>query len=192
MVNEKITSEFSPRRNNIGNNFLYTKGGEFSLDGVDYIGEYHMVDEMAKTYPTSNPNSQLLRRVYKNKDHYIYDKLHDFDIAVLQFIDPKPYVYKPDEQDYSIGSDTRYFVEKVDDDNSFAIEVDQEQYSNIGRAGGIDGGLYLAASVSWKLTGRKEDIITHNENQIYKASKSVPSVNYAIKNFLEFSRITLS
>lgn len=192
MIPEKITSEFSPRRNNIGNNFLYTKGGEFSLNGVDYIGEYHLVDDMAKTYPSANPNSQLLRRIYKNPDHYIYDRLHDFDIPVLQYIDPKPYVYKPDDQDYSVGFDTRYFVEKVDDDNSFAIEVDQEQYNNIGRAGGIDGGLYLVATVRWKLTGRREDIIKHNETEIYKASKFCPSVNYAIKNFLEFTRITLS
>ena len=190
MIREKTTSEFSPRANN--DNFLYTKGGEFSLNGVEYIGEYHMIDGMAKTFPLANPDSQILRRIYRNADHYIYDRLHDFDTPVLQFIDPKPYVYRPSEQDYPIGFDNRYFVEKVDDDNSFAIEVDQDQYNNIGTVRNIDAGLYLAASIRWKLTGRREDIISHNEAEIYKASKFCPSVGYAIKNFLEFTRITLS
>ena len=162
------------------------------MNGVEYVGEYHMVNDMAKTFPSNNPNSEVLRRIYKNGDHYVYDRIHEFDIPVLRFVDPKPYRYVPDEQDYSIGFDNRYFVEKVDDDNSFAIEIDQDQYNNRGTARNIDTGLYLSVSVRWKLTGRREDIISHNEAEIYKASKLCPSIGYAIKNFLEFTRITLS
>ena len=85
----------------------------------------------------------------------------------------------------------RFFVEKVEDDFSYAVEIDNDQFNLINKPGGIDGGVYLSAAVRWKLTGRRQDIIDHNEMELYKASSKVPSVNYAVKNFLEFARITL-
>lgn len=189
MAFTKRSSAFSPGRNN--NIYLYTKGGEFSLDGVNYIGEYHLVGDIPNTGPIPAEDTKELHRIYPNPDHYIYDKFFEFKVPVRGFIEPKPYIYRPDEQDYIVGSDARYFVEKVDDELSYAIEIDQRQYKSIGKRGGIDGGLYLAASINWKLTGRREDIIKHNETQLYLASKKIPSINYSVKNFLEFARITL-
>ena len=70
-------------------------------------------------------------------------------------------------------------------------KIDLTQFKQINTKGGIDGGLYSNTTVIWKLTGAKSDIIAHNELEIYKASKIVPSVGYAIKNYLEYARITL-
>ncbi len=82
-------------------------------------------------------------------------------------------------------------MEKVNDDNSYAIEINTSQNRTYGIPGGIDPGLYTKAIVNWKLTGRREDIIAHNELEIYKASATVPTVAYAVRNFLEFAQITL-
>jgi len=190
MAYTKRYSAFSPIQNN--DTHLYTKGAEFSLNGLNYIGEYHLVGDIPRTGPIPSQTSEELHRAYENPDHYTYDSVFSFDVPTRKFIEPKPYIYRPDEQDYIVGSDTRYFVEKVDDELSFAIEIDQRQYRSVGLSGGIDGGLYLSAAINWKLTGKREDIIRHNEDELYLASKKVPSINYAVKNFLEFARITLA
>lgn len=182
-------SRFSSRRKN--DIYLYTKGGEYTLNGKNYIGEYHLEGQLVKTGPIQSENSQMLRRYYNIQDHYIYDKVHDFNIPVLGYISPKPYLYSPQDSVYVNGFGSRYFVEKVDDDNSYAIEIDQRQFEQIGKPGGIDGGLYLSAFVKWKFTGRREDIITHNELEIRRASIQLPTVAYAVKNYLEFARVTI-
>lgn len=189
MAQDRSYSEFSIGRND--NTYKYTKGGQFSLDGVEYIGEYHFLGRTAKTGPIPDPESRVLQRLYRVQDHYIYDRNFDFNVRVLNFIEPRPYLYTPKEQAYTVGNDIRYFVEKIEDSESYAIEIDQAQYDTIGKEGGIDDSIYTYTSVDWKLTGRRQDIIDHNELTLYRASAIVPSVNYAVRNFLEFARITL-
>lgn len=188
-MQNRIISEFSPGRND--NLYKYTKGGEFSLDGVEYIGEYHYISNVPKTGPIPSNDSKMLQRLYRNPDHYTYDKLHNYNPAVLNFVEPIPYLYTPSEQNYQAGFDTRYFVEKIEDELSFALEIDYDQYNLLGRPGGIDNAIYTSAEIRWQLTGRRDDIIKNNEMELFKASKAVPSINYAVKNFLEFARITL-
>ena len=189
MALDRRYSEFGSARND--NIYKYTKGGQFSLDGEEYIGEYHFAGKTAKTGPIPNLESRVLQRLYRVQDHYIYDRNFEFNVGVLNFVDPRPYLYAPIEPVYVVGSDTRYFVEKIEDSESYAIEIDQAQYDTIGKPAGIDSAIYTYAIVTWKLTGRRQDIIDHNELQLYKASAKVPSVNYAVRNFLEFARITL-
>jgi hypothetical protein len=172
------------------NNYLYTKGREYTLNGKSYIGEYHLDGDVPMTGPVPAPESKQLRRMYNNLDHYIYDGVFLFSVPVLNYVDPVPFIYKPLSQAYITGFDARFFVEKKDDEG-YAIEIDSMQYDKIGSLGGIDGGLYQHTIVEWKLTGRRDDIIKYNEYQIKKASKIVPTVQYAIRNYLEFAQITL-
>ena len=48
-------SKYGARYNS--NNYLYTKGGEFSLDGLNYIGEYHYQEVLARTGPIEETSS---------------------------------------------------------------------------------------------------------------------------------------
>ncbi len=189
MAIDRNYSEFGSGRND--NIYKYTKGGQFSLDGEEYIGEYHFLGKTAKTGPLPLPESRVLQRLYRAQDHYVYDRNFNFNVGVLKFIDPRPYLYAPTEAAFAVGIDTRYFVEKIEDSESYAIEIDQAQYDAIGKPGGIDSAIYTYAFVIWKLTGRRQDIIDHNDTQLFRASRTVPSVNYAVRNFLEFARITL-
>ena len=185
----RLTSEYGIRKND--NIYLYTKGGEFSYGGINYVGEYHYDNGIPKVGPVHSTNAGTLQRYYTNPDHYIYDKLFSFKPIVLSFVDPKPYLYKPNEQVYSVGVDTRYFVEKVQDSESYAIEIDLGQFNQINKAGGIDGGIYSYTSIEWKLTGSAQSITRYNQYQISIASMVIPSIEYAIKNYLEYARITL-
>jgi hypothetical protein len=189
MKRNTTNSEFGTSRGN--NLYLYTKGGTFSLDGKEYVGEFHYVGQQPKTGPIPTPESKVLHRLYINADHYEYDRLLGFDVPILDRVDPKPFLYKPDEQAYVVGFDSRFFVEKFDDPDSYAIEIDQDQFSRINVRGGIDGGLYPSVKIKWQLIGSREDIIRHNELELYNASKTIPTINYSVKNFLEFARINL-
>jgi lipoprotein-anchoring transpeptidase ErfK/SrfK len=197
--------------------FLYTKGGEYSLNGIEYIGEYHIDNGVAKTGPlpptlsrivnktgpdqivpskvrltnTKNEESgKVLHKYYTNKDHYLYDKLKDFNVNVVNYKEPVPYLWKPSEVEYDNGESVRYFVEKVNDEESYAIEINQQQFDRINQFGGIDGGLYSFVSIEWKLVGSRQYVESYNEKQLYKASAIVPSIGYAVRNFIEYARLT--
>lgn len=184
------TSRFGIRKNN--NIYLYTKGKEYSLNGVEYIGEYHIDGTTAKVGPVLDPEAPTLQRYYANKDHYIYDKQYNFNPKVLQFVLPVYFAYAPIEQAYIIGYDTRYFVEKINDDQSYAIEIDEKQSRNINKKGGIDGGIYAISLVRWQLTGYQDEIAANNELSLLQAAAITPSVQYAVKNYTEFARFTLA
>lgn len=183
-------SRFGPRKNE--NNYLYTKGGEFSLNGVNYIGEYHLDGTVPRVGPILDSNAPTLLKYYANKDHFTYDKIFNFNVKVSNFVEPKYYMYTPTEQSYAVGFDLRYFVEKINDDQSYAVEIDEKQYKRLNKSNGIDGGLYTSAILKWRLTGSQKVIIEHNTREIQIGSTSVPSIQYAIKNYTEFARITLA
>jgi hypothetical protein len=128
--------------------------------------------------------------VYNNSDHYRYDELFNFNTTPSRSIEPTPHIYSPKETAYAVGFDTRYFAEKRNNALSYAVEINQQQFTTAGKVGGIDNGLYSLVSVNWKLTGTLGAIEKHNQLEIFMASKVVPSIVFAIKNFTEFSRIT--
>jgi hypothetical protein len=171
--------------------YLYTKGGEFSLDGVEYIGEYHLVGPFVMTGPIKAPNARHLEQLYTSYDHYIYDKSFNFGVGVKDRVDPTPFRYTPTDQSYVAGSEMRFFVEKINTDDSFAFEINRVQYDYRNRPGGVDEGIYALAAIEWKLTGRLEDIITFNQIQMERASEKLPTIAYAVTSFSEYARVTL-
>lgn len=206
-------SGYSPRSR--VETFLYTKGGELSLDGVSYIGEYHIKEGIAYTGPeplkaldninkvgdpdiilkefraTRTMNSgRILRRIYVDYDQYEYEKLKDFEIKVLNFFEPRPYLYKPKQAAYDAGEDSRYFVQKRNSDDSYPIEIDTNQWELVGQFQGIDPLIYTSVSVVWKLVGSYDYIAQQNELALFRAQKLVPGVLYAVRSFTEFARLT--
>ncbi len=208
-------SGFSPRKK--VRTHLYTKGGEYSLDGIEYVGEYYLEEKIARTGPKPpvdtdetlpvgdpeliNPKVRLfvektsewgkeLRRIYPVYYQYEYEKLKDFEIKVRQFVEPRPHIYEPKESAYGAGFDERYFVQKRGDEMSYAIEVDLSQWELIGYQGGIDDGLYAYTSVNWRLTGAYDYIAQQNELALFRAQREVPSILYSVRNFTEYARFT--
>jgi hypothetical protein len=206
-------SSFSSRKKT--RTHLYTKGGEFSLDGKNYIGEYYIEGDSPFTGPTPvdinedvnrvgdpdlvNPKirlvtpkaaetGKLLRRVYPEDYQYEYERIKAFNIPILNFIDPIPYLYEPKDSAYGVGEDVRYFVQKRGNDDSYAIEIDSKQWEMIGGFRGIDDGLYAFIGVTWKLVGAYDIVAQQNELALFKAQKVIPSILYSVKSFTEFAR----
>lgn len=187
------TSKYSPM--NGGSNYLYTKGKQFTtLAGEEYIGEYHLLrDGTPITGPIEKVGSgERLLPYYANKDHYIYDKQFLFYPKPKTFVQPVPYLYIPRESEgaYTNGFDFRYFVQRHNSD-SYAIEINADQYNRIGKTEGIDESIYAYAAVKWRLTGTLEFIDATNRANVNVAAQKLPALPYAISNYVQFARPTL-
>lgn len=180
--------------------YLYTKGFEFSLDGENYIGEYHISGVVVATGPVPSSRSKRLTKYYSNPDLYAYDKARRFKIRYR--IQPNQIVFTPTESDYATGYAIRYFVERSKNFKSYPLEIDKQQAQAYGKTGGIDEIVYTLVSFKWKLTGFErtttinsktivEGIYEHNVREVVLASKKIPNLIEAIKNYTEFARITL-
>lgn len=181
--------------------YLYTKGYEFSLDGNNYIGEYHKRGSKAYTGPIRSNSSRPLTKYYSDPLLYDYDRSRGFEERIR--IEPNQIVWAPLETNYKTGFATRYFVERTGNYESYPIEIDAEQKSAFGTEGGIDEGLYALAVVEWKLTGPErniyknnqlyiEGIFEFNQRQVILNTLIIPNLEYAIKSYTEYARITLS
>lgn len=181
------TSRYSAKNNNLDDIHLYTKGKQFSLDGAEYVGQYHLREDGPWTGPVKSDTSVKLQKYYASTDHYIYDRVKEFKTPPFLYIDPKPIIYEPTQQVYTKGQDVRYFVEKINNEKSYAIEINEEQFNKYGKPNGIDSAVYLSTKIIWKLVGTLEEVSTFNETQIQKAKKVIPTIDYAIPNLIQFA-----
>jgi len=182
------------------NKYLYTKGGEFSLDGINYIGEYHLVGIKPQTGPVPDKQSKSLTKYYADLVVYNYDRIKQFKKLVTEFIEPKPIIIKPIDIDYDLGYINRFFVEKAINVEKYPTEIDDKQHQKYNTANNINGGLYLMVILNWKLTGSLRDrrdakgnliergIYEHNALEVEKGSRQIPNLSYVIKNYIEFAR----
>lgn len=188
-----------PTKNKVGKDYRYTKGYEYSLNGVNYIGEYHMLGQVAKTGPIETPSSLMLTKYYGNQDLYEYDKARGFPKRVRNI--PNQIVWTPKASDYKIGYATRYFVERIGNMEGYPLEIDARQSDQYGKDGGIDEGVYGLAKVKWKLIGPErtvvvnnqviEGIYEHNQNEVIRQTRIIPNIESAIKSYTEYAQITI-
>ena len=180
-------------------NYLYTKGREFSLEGINHIGEYHLVDSKPKTGPVPSNEAMALTKYYPDPVVYNYDRIRQFKNLVTDFTEPKPIIIKPTELDYQIGYVDRFFVEKAINVEKYPTQIDNLQYQKYNTTQNINGGLYLLVILRWKLTGPLRDrrdakgnliergIYEHNALEVERGSRQIPNLNYIIKNYIEFA-----
>lgn len=180
------------------NDYLYTKGKEFTTEtGEEYIGEYHVKrGGQAYTGPTSNTTSGISSRplypYYSNHDQFIYDRIFEYKPLVKQHTQPIPYFYTPRESEgvYDAGFDIRFFVQRRNAD-SYAIEIDGNQFDRVGREGGIDSAIYASVALHWRLTGTLAAIEELNKRNTNIASTELPGLPFAINSYTQFARPTL-
>jgi len=182
------------------NNYLYTKGFEYSLDGENYIGEYHLVNNKPFVGPIPKEGSLELTRYYEDQSTYTYDKIKAFKDLIRYYKEPIPKIIRPTQLDYTNGYITRFFFEKAFNVDKYPIEVDSQQYTQYNTRVGVNGGLYIKAEMYWKLIGPlynvydkkgmliEMGIYEHNALEVEKISEIIPSISYVIKNYIEFAR----
>lgn len=203
------------------NTTQYTKGFEYSLDGENYIGEYHVVDGQAFTGPplTDKLNRRSLTKYYNNQNNYNYDKLVNFGRIQATFISPRYIKPSPNTGDYRLGYFTRYLLQDIRNKQSIPIEVGQTGLDRYGKQGGYDSGLYDLITLKWLLVGPLYDqvttiknqtqiisgetvvlqsydrvvagIIDENKRTTMKLVERYPALPYAFKNYQEFAQPTI-
>ncbi len=102
---------------------------------------------------------------------------------------PKSFVPNPTSADYTRGYITRYFVKPTSNRFAPIIEVDSGQYKLYSRTAVItpEAMLYSAATLRWKISGSREQIINSNSISVSKADKILPGIRLKLGNLLQFS-----
>ncbi len=192
----------------VGYNYFYTKGGVFSLGGVDYIGPYHLHQYEPYTEGEHTLYSKKLQPYYDNPIEYDYD-FKAKSKTKLAYITPRPYNPILKEADYDSGYLFRYFIQKIVDQDAIVIEIQESDFNLFGKDRGINDGVYSAVVVRWKLTGPLrsqtvsnklpsgyviqtdlDGIIDHNQKQVFIANNSLPGLRSSIVDYAEFARPT--
>lgn len=200
---------------------LYTNGGEYLLNGGNYIGPYFVnskgeastgatpqasnikpLDKSPLTgdgpvpVPTSYNQQELTKSTSHYRVNYPYFKStgRDFNDVSNAPVKPIQEINFPTKQDYEVGELQRYFLKKS---NEFQfIEVSQTQqdlYSQKNQ--GVQWQLYIPLTISWVLEGDLKDVYNTNKN-IVKLSetrnKAYGFVNYFNGRFAKFHKEEIS
>lgn len=188
--------KFPSKQSGNEKNFLYTKGKQLSLDGYEYIGEYHITGGKPKTGPIEADDSKLLTLYYSDRQHYVYDKIilgpqKNKSPFVKAFGAPKMIIPNPSTSDYDIGSIERFFVKDQFFSDTHVIEIDRDHYNNIDNEsvrGSINGARFANVVIQWKIVGIRDDIFSFNKQQLIKAESILPGIVYAVPNVLQFAQ----
>lgn len=203
------------------NRTQYTKGFEYSLNGENYVGEYHVVDGQAFTGPPliNKTLRQPLTKYYDNQNNYNYDKLAKFGRIQSTYIPPQYTKPTPNTGDYRLGYFTRYLLQDVRNKQLVPTEVGQIGLDRYGKQKGFDSGLYDLITLKWLLIGPLYDQVTTIQNQtqvvngqtvvlqsydrvvagiidenkrtVMKLVERYPALPYAFKNYQEFAQPTI-
>jgi hypothetical protein len=188
---------------------LYTKGGEFSVNGEDYIGAYYKTYG-GKIYSGKNPvngSSQELLPIQSPPDNFsptsitqtagiLYnnntsDYINNPNLTDINTYEvPAQFYPKPTDNDYQKGYIMRYFAKKRND-IGYVIEINKETYlSLINQDKVYDYVTYQAIDIFWQITGPLKD---DRKNKLYKVAgiidtnkRLVESKDKAFRGLIEF------
>lgn len=101
---------------------------------------------------------------------------------------PRPYLFSPKDDDYTMPYVRRYFVKRINDNE--IIEVNVDNYKSLSST------LYIMVLMKWKITGPQntvikngivtsEGVVEFNFAQIKEAEKSMPGMFKRLPNLLE-------
>lgn len=173
---------------------LFTSGNEFAIAATktDYKGYYFSTyDGKFFTEKTPSQNSVELIKYAPKKSKTSLGSLgyiiEEKDVPTTQHFIPKP-----TDQDYTRGFITRYFVKRVNGDESTIKELDENSYSEL-----EDNPLYILEEGTWYITGVVDDITlpgglvipgvsTNNRATISRINKAIPGVDRYLADPLQF------
>lgn len=181
----------------------YTKGFEYSLDGENYVGEYHIKDGIPYKGPVTDVERIELTRFYSEQNNFEYDKLFDFKKVEPTFKKIQAAKIEPQETDYELGFYERYFLYNITDATKMPIEIQPAEQEILGKTKGYDDRVNDLVVVKWQLTGPLNNttsrsglfyagIYETNVATVEKISQKYPNMLYAFRNYTEFARPNFS
>ena len=170
---------------------LYTRGDEYVIksNGENYIGFYYSLfngtfftgktqndlptEEIIKT---SSSTEDILRLTSENlvfqryASNYVYNRLSNINVSLTKLIPQQSYPL-PTEDDYLLGSFTRYFAIKVNELQY--LELDLPTFQKLKkRDNNWMWEMYTIFSIQWTLIGDQEEVARANKNQILIAEQN--------------------
>lgn len=165
---------------------LYTKGGEFSLNGKNYVGEYYTLDGKSYSGKAEDNSGYLLAAFYPNNNNYVYDKLYKFNKLEKNLKQPVQARVTPINSDYDNGYYIRYFLQSLIDADKIPTEITPPEAETLGRANGLDNQVNDLIRIKWYLTGPM--IAEKNRTEVSIAANKHPNIIYSVKNYVEFAK----
>jgi hypothetical protein len=136
--------------------FKYTHGGSVRL-GLEY--HIHYTDTKQEVFMTGgghSTSSKIIEKIDGSKSLFsTYTKIKN----VVKNEYPKKYNPIPSEGDYGGGSLDRYFTQKANNLNGELFEISKEDFDN-------KNTLFRYVKISWRLTGKKSEVIRDNTRTI--------------------------
>ncbi len=189
---------------------LYTRGGEYKLSSKDeeYVGYYHKLytgELYTGSTALDTPNIQLIPLKETNKPESIssytlynlnsetnkkYLKQKNININRRRNL-PISYYVKLNEEDYSRGEITRYFLKKRNE--LLYIEVNKNTFKNITEKNkNWVWEIYIPFEIKWVITGNKNEVFRKNREEVISVMNFLTLPKFDIflnKNYTEFLQI---
>jgi len=181
---------------------LYTKGKQLRVvsSKKEYIGYYWKTSKGGyfsgrNPYDGSpvdleiipiTPASKFNTKVYE-KGNEVYNSIKEVDPSQVLLL-PSYVKPLPTKDDYTIGNFTRFFTKR--NNENLYIETSKKIFNKIKQKNkSYDYNSYLAFSLSWKLTGDKNKVLSANQNTvlIIEQKQNIKGLGLYLKNnYLEF------
>ena len=158
---------------------LTTDGGEYmTLDNLEYIGAYHKYSDGAiytgGSY-TSNSKPLLKYRLEEPEITFLYDKIVQRKFPKKGLLTPQQPILT--EDDYNIGSISRYLAVRINDYiGDSIIEISEKDYSKFRIKKSSTAFIYNLIEIKWKLTGPLNDVYDKDvriESGVYDTNKRI-------------------
>ena len=189
---------------------LFTNGGEYLLDGVDYTGRYYLLYN-GKAYTGIDQydgTPQLLVKYTPQNSLTANDRVTDdlvfpFERAsstedyssitptVAPLVQaPLQYFSNPSPNEISIGEMIRYFLKRFNDQRF--VEVNLETYNGItNKDKKYAWELWIPFEVPWVIKGSEEEVVKSNKQIVYYTEQryKVRGLAKFLKNNFKYKRI---
>ena len=189
---------------------LFTNGGEYLLDGVDYTGRYYLLyngkaytgidqydgtPELLVKYIPQNAltaNDRVtdglvfpFERANSTED---YSSITSTIAPLVQA--PLQYFSNPSPNEISIGEMIRYFLKRFNDQRF--VEVNEETYNSIkNKDKKYAWELWIPFEVPWVIKGSEEEVVKSNKQIVYYTEQryKVRGLAKFLKNNFKYKRI---
>lgn len=189
---------------------LFTNGGEYLLNGVDYTGRYYLLYN-GKAYTGIDQydgTPQLLVKYTPQNSLTANDRVTDdlvfpFERAsstedyssitptVAPLVQaPLQYFSNPSPNEISIGEMIRYFLKRFNDQRF--VEVNLETYNSINNKDKkYAWELWIPFEVPWVIKGSEEEVVKSNKQIVYYTEQryKVRGLAKFLKNNFKYKRI---
>ena len=189
---------------------LFTNGGEYLLDGVDYTGRYYLLYN-GKAYTGIDQydgTPQLLVKYTPQNSLTANDRVTDDLVSPFERASstedyssitptvaplvqaPLQYFSNPSPNEISIGEMIRYFLKRFNDQRF--VEVNLETYNGINNKDKkYAWELWIPFEVPWVIKGSEEEVVKSNKQIVYYTEQryKVRGLAKFLKNNFKYKRI---